>query len=375
MFKTIYGDDTRPEIDYRINRYTLKCLRIIQLAILLAWILNTLQIFVVNNILLSKGFLAASIIIIGGLIFSRFADLHRSWVKYVLILITISAITVLGICLTYHTVLLSMLPLLIATQYTDTRVLCYSYILTLISTFVIVMAGYFVGLCDANMLLLTTTSTPYYLDMLQSGQYFDTYNTHPWLTLPLYYAVPRCIMLTLALPVIQKITENIRYYESYYTNVRHLTERDEMTGLYNRNKYLSMIEEAYPAIAKVGVIFWDINNLKTTNDTLGHDQGDALIINAAGIILALTAANRKAYRVGGDEFVMIVENPQKGELKAVVQKWTELSALKSQALDLDLTSAIGYSCGDGRSIKAIIKEADHAMYLDKQQKKSRSSRP
>ncbi|MGN1171624.1 MAG: hypothetical protein ACI4SZ_08220, partial [Lachnospiraceae bacterium] len=99
MFKTIYGDDTRPEIDYRINRYTLKCLRIILLAILLVWILNTVHIFIVNNILLSRGFLAASIIIAGGLIFGRFADLRGSWVKYVLILITISAITVLGICL------------------------------------------------------------------------------------------------------------------------------------------------------------------------------------------------------------------------------------------------------------------------------------
>ena len=145
-----------------------------------------------------------------------------------------------------------------------------------------------------------------------------------------------------------------------------------MTGLYNRNKYLNMIEETYPAIDQVGVIFWDVNNLKTTNDTLGHDKGDALIINISSIIMALTAVNRKAYRVGGDEFVMIVENPQKGELDAVVRKWEELCSLKSQALELDLTSAVGYSCGDGKSIKSVIKEADQAMYLDKQQKKSRA---
>ena len=372
MAKTFYGDDTRPEIDHRINRYTLRCLRIILLAMVLVWILNELHIFIINETLLSHGFLIACIIIGGALIFGRFADLRQSWAKYVLILFTITAITILGICMTYHAVLLSMLPLLIATQYTNRRVLHYSYVLTIISTFVIVMGGYFFGLCDANMLLLTTDPTSHYLNMLQNGRYFESYNLHPWLTLPLYFAFPRCILLTLAIPIIQKITENIHYYESYYTNVRHLSERDEMTGLYNRNKYLNMIEETYPAIDQVGVIFWDVNNLKATNDTLGHDKGDALIINTASIIMALTAANRKAYRVGGDEFVMIVENPQKGELDAVVRKWEELCSLKSQALELDLASAVGYSCGDGKAIKSVIKEADQAMYLDKQQKKSRA---
>ena len=46
MAKTFYGDDTRPEIDHRINRYTLRCLRIILLAMVLVWVLNILNIFI-----------------------------------------------------------------------------------------------------------------------------------------------------------------------------------------------------------------------------------------------------------------------------------------------------------------------------------------
>lgn len=363
----------RSESDFRINKYTLRCLRILLYAIFAMWLADIFHLFIVDLELLSKGFSVTVCIMLCTLIFGKFADLHKPWVKYVLIFATILSVTVLGITLTYHTLLLSMIPLLIAAQYTDKHTLRFTYVLTLISTFAIVMGGYFWGLCDANMLFLTTNTTSYYRDLANQSIRFDTINTNPWYTLPVYYVLPRSILLTLALPVINKITLNIRYYEKYALQMKQLSEKDEMTGLYNRNKYLDMAKETYPEIDTVAVIFWDVNHLKQTNDSLGHDIGDALLTNVANIITALSDVHRKAYRLGGDEFVMIIENPHEGETETILKKWEELSILKSKAADIEISAAIGCACGKGKDIEAILKEADQTMYQNKQQQHQDSS--
>ena len=181
--------------------------------------------------------------------------------------------------------------------------------------------------------------------------------------------VPRCALLSLTLPVIQGISHNILNYEKYAVDMKKLSERDEMTGVYNRNKYLSMIENEYPKVEDVAVLFCDVNNLKEVNDNEGHDKGDILITNVAQIILSLTDSNKKAYRIGGDEFVLIVENPKEGELERLLEKWHELIELKSKAASLDLSAAIGYASGKGKDIEEIVQRADEKMYDDKSKQK------
>lgn len=372
MAPDIYDENTRSQIDYHINQYTLKCLRTTLVFIFLFWLLNIVHVFIVNMELMTKGMATASCILIASFLFGRLVDLHKAWVKYCLLVFVIAAITVLGVTLTYHTLLLSVLPLLIATQYADKKVLAYTYILTIISTFVIVMGGYFWGLCDANMLLITTEPTAYYMDIAGKNICFESINNNPWYTLPMYYVLPRCILLGLTLPVIQSISRNIRNYEKYAFSMKQLSERDEMTGLYNRNKFLNMIREEYPKIDRLCVIFWDVNNLKKTNDSLGHGKGDTLITSVGGMLMALTDIHRKAYRIGGDEFVIIVENPKEGEVDSLLQKWEELIALKSETTQVELSVAVGYAYGEGREIDKIIKEADQMMYQKKkEQKKAR----
>lgn len=181
-------DEKRTEIDFEINKYTLKCLRTMLFVILLVWMLNILHIFIVNMELMSKGFMVATGILIFTQIFGKLVDLRKEWVKYLLIVLTIATITVLGVTLTYHTLLLSVFPILIATQYTDKKVLTCTFLLIIVSTYIIVMGGYFWGLCDANMLLLTTEPTRFYQDVVGKSISIESINTNPWYTLPLYFA-------------------------------------------------------------------------------------------------------------------------------------------------------------------------------------------
>lgn len=361
--------DSRVESDYQINRYTLKCLRIMLFAITVLWVMNTLNIFIVNEVLMSTAFFSVAGMLIFTLVCGRIVDLRKKWVKYFLITVTVASIVVLGITLTYHTLLLTVIPLLIATQYTDKKVHVYTFVLTLISNFLIVYGGYFWGLCDANMLLITTNPTAYYIDSTGTNATFNSINSNPWYTLSMYYVLPRCILHSLMLPVIQSISKNIMKTQQQAVAMKRLSEIDDMTGLYNRNKYLYMIENEYIHNDKVGVIFFDVNNLKYVNDTLGHEKGDALISTVGRMILTLTDTNKKGYRIGGDEFVIVMENPQEGELDGLLIKWEKLIGLQNQTVEIDLSVAVGYAYGEGKEVDMIIKEADKMMYQKKKEQK------
>ena len=139
MTKDNFEENKRTEIDYRINLYTIRCLKIMLISVVIMWLLNYFHIFIVNMKLVSQGFGVSCGILLVVLFIASKTDLHHVWVKYFLITSTILGITVLGITLTYHTLLLSIIPLLLATQYADKWTTIYTYVLTLISTFLIVI--------------------------------------------------------------------------------------------------------------------------------------------------------------------------------------------------------------------------------------------
>lgn len=85
-----------------------------------------------------------------------------------------------------------------------------------------------------------------------------------------------------------------------------LIDKDTLTGLQNRNAWNDKIEEIINKTTEVGIVFADLNNLKYANDHFGHLAGDALI-NTFADILKSTFDERNIYRIGGDEFVVVVE--------------------------------------------------------------------
>lgn len=369
MSQDIFSKEKKAEINYTMNNYTVKCLKVIFLVILIIWGLNLLNIFVINQRIMATGFIMACLVIMFTILMTKFLDLRKEWVKYFLITCVTIVITILGIYLTYHTLLLYALPMMIAAQYTDRKMLIYTYVLTVLGIFCGAMGEFFWGLCDANMLFLTTESTEYYLNKASKSLQFDGINVNEWYTIPMYYVLPRSILITLLIPVITSISKNIRNYEEYAIKMEKRGEKDDMTGLKNRNKFLRMIDEEYPDMDKVGVVFFDVNNLKWVNDNLGHDKGDVLIATVGRMILAMEDTNKKAYRIGGDEFVMVIENPKEMEIETLLDQWEELLEMKSRTSELDFMVAYGYAYGDGKDIKGLVKIADERMYKTKQKQK------
>ena len=150
-------------------------------------------------------------------------------------------------------------------------------------------------------------------------------------------------------------------------NLIRISMTDEMTRLFNRRSYDEDLQELRKGqLAENFVLFSiDINGLKKANDTRGHAAGDELIKGAANCLTMTVGNEGKAYRTGGDEFMVIsyMENPL--DLFDAIKKQTkEWKGLYTSELNL----AVGYAAlkeNPNASIDDLEHLADTRMYEDK----------
>ena len=149
-----------------------------------------------------------------------------------------------------------------------------------------------------------------------------------------------------------------------FERTKVLSNTDLLTGLYNRNAMNNRITDIVSGMDKIkgdyGVIFADLNGLKTVNDEQGHTAGDNLLQDAA-IMLKETFTDGEIFRVGGDEFLVIITGHTEDEFNAYVDKLRENSK-KSKTVKF----AVGTCFVDeDYDIRGAMREADERMYKDK----------
>lgn len=151
---------------------------------------------------------------------------------------------------------------------------------------------------------------------------------------------------------------------------------DELTQIHNRRycmEYMTRIKEM--GNPDYTVFCFDLNNLKTTNDTYGHAQGDILIKSAASVIVDAFEPHGIVARMGGDEFIAIVETDNSEEISAMIGEFQDNIQKKNEEIpDLHLSIAFGYaSCSPKEyNIEKIYHIADGRMYENKQAMKNRA---
>lgn len=119
---------------------------------------------------------------------------------------------------------------------------------------------------------------------------------------------------------------------------------DELTGLFNRRAYEKDLNEMKnkPIANDLVYIIADVNGLKQVNDTLGHDAGDELIIAAGNVLKRSFGEYGKVYRIGGDEFVAII-NADENKLKALKETLeSEINSFEGKIVE-SLSISIGYA--------------------------------
>jgi len=168
----------------------------------------------------------------------------------------------------------------------------------------------------------------------------------------------------------RKQTEKMLNYMAYY---------DSLTSLPNRmllNDRLTLaLSYAHRNKEMLAVMFLDLDNFKTINDTLGHTIGDKLLQSVSRRLSGCLREGDTIARLGGDEFVLLLPQIQHEEDAAKVAKKV-LESLKPpfsyEGQDLHVTTSIGISLypHDGKDVQTLLKNADAALYRAKEEGKN-----
>lgn len=147
--------------------------------------------------------------------------------------------------------------------------------------------------------------------------------------------------------------------------------RDVLTGLRNRLAWEEAVAHNNSRQAPVGVVLADVDGLKATNDLLGHDAGDRLLVAIARIIADATPADTGAIsaRLGGDEFGILLPGPMAHKTLKVAESLRKALAASSATAKVGkprVSASVGHGVARyGWEIQSAFGEADRGVYEDK----------
>ena len=160
------------------------------------------------------------------------------------------------------------------------------------------------------------------------------------------------------------------------TRLAYMANYDSVTGLPNRHLLRERLDRAIKHEARshrhLAIMFLDLDNFKSINDTLGHDVGDRVLQVVANRLLACLRESDTVARIGGDEFTVLVEDMTTMEsIAALAQQIIDSLSLPFplDGREMFCTVSVGIAIypDDSESLDGLMKSADSAMYRAKEQ--------
>jgi len=355
---------------YRANVFTIKCMMISLVVLFICWLLDVLGVFIVDIHIMNISMMFGLVICAITFLYAKFFGVDRIASRYVTMVAMVAMYSTIFMEMSYHTTLVMIFPLICSMLYFDRRVTIFTYIVTCIGYAFAVMVGFRIGLCDSNMLLLTYTNSAFHSAQLLAGDF--SINDSNFLVF-LFFVFPRWLLVMAIMPLLYQVANDVQFRTTREAKIRHLAELDGLTGVSNRYKYVQAINNYYPGCNTVGILYFDINNLKDTNDNMGHEIGDKLICALSEELLKFESDICKSYRIGGDEFVMILENEEVNHIDNYIKGIKATIEGKEVDNGVTLSVAIGKAVGSGKDIENIINNADEEMYHAKQKMKEETT--
>ncbi len=170
------------------------------------------------------------------------------------------------------------------------------------------------------------------------------------------------------------VKEDISLRKDYEQQLFQQANFDPLTGLSNRalslDRLQQMLSKARRSERPFAVLFIDLDNFKTVNDSLGHEMGDRLLVSVARRLRQVVREGDTLARLGGDEFLLIIDDPEPAQASEAICKKI-IDALSAPRVvgghELHISCSIGITLfpNDGDRPEQLLKNADAAMYQAK----------
>ena len=159
----------------------------------------------------------------------------------------------------------------------------------------------------------------------------------------------------------------------------YLATHDSLTGLPNRTLFHDRLEHAIEIgkrnQSEVGLLFIDLDNFKTLNDTLGHDAGDDLLIQAAERLKTVARETDTVARLGGDEFTVVIADSTMAAAERIARQTLDVMSqpfiIGRRKHFMSASIGIAFFPTDGLDTTTLVKAADTAMYRAKENGRNR----
>ncbi len=174
-------------------------------------------------------------------------------------------------------------------------------------------------------------------------------------------------------------TYDITEKKKYQKKIESQANNDFLTGLYNRMRCEQDLAQYIDTTEKLGgagaVIYFDLDDFKHINDGLGHHYGDVLLKAISRSLRKVEGIESACYRMGGDEFIVIVSDSYYHQLERICQDITEIFTkpwfLKGADYYCTVSMGIASFPEDGTTVEELIRKADMALFDAKRKGKNR----
>ncbi|MGF1474377.1 MAG: GGDEF domain-containing protein [Geminicoccaceae bacterium] len=174
------------------------------------------------------------------------------------------------------------------------------------------------------------------------------------------------------------LIEEVAFRKQREAELERLADEDSLVPISNRRSFMRELSRAIRCIERYGtpgsVLYFDLNNLKRINDTLGHAAGDAALKHIAELLLRHLRASDVFARLGGDEFAVLLMWADLETARSKAEALAELVRSRpleweGQKITLELAHG-AYAFAPGESAEAVVQAADSEMYARKRAMKA-----
>ena len=167
----------------------------------------------------------------------------------------------------------------------------------------------------------------------------------------------------------RQLEDEIQERKAMERQLLYMSMHDPVTGLYNRASFeheMGLVGESEKK--RIGILVADIDGLKLVNDNLGHIIGDRLLIDAGDILATSLRRDDKVFRIGGDEFAILLPNIMEEECQRMLERIDEkIAQVNQESNAIPVQLSMGWEVGDISAVTVhdIFRIADNNMYKNK----------